>query len=95
MSVPFEVNFEQTSPVPRGNTIFRGVWRRGFNWDNPQPFIAGYQPPIRPVPARSGTCAPLPKKAAYKIVGVWNETGSGAKDDRVERKKILTLAQAA
>ena len=34
------------------------------------------------------------KKAGYKIVGVWKETGSGAKDDRAERKKILALAQA-
>ena len=25
------------------------------------------------------------KKAGYKIVGVWKETGSGAKDDRAER----------
>ena len=34
------------------------------------------------------------RKAGYKIVGVWKETGSGAKDDRAERKKILALAQA-
>ncbi len=34
------------------------------------------------------------KKAGYKIVGVWKETGSGAKDDRAERKKILALAKA-
>ena len=34
------------------------------------------------------------KKAGYKVVGVWTETGSGAKDDRAERKKILALAQA-
>jgi putative DNA-invertase from lambdoid prophage Rac len=34
------------------------------------------------------------KKAGYKIVGVWKETASGAKGDRVERKKVLALAQA-
>jgi DNA invertase Pin-like site-specific DNA recombinase len=34
------------------------------------------------------------KKAGYKLVGVWKETGSGAKDDRAERKKILALAKA-
>ena len=34
------------------------------------------------------------KKAGYKIVGVYKETASGAKDDRAERKKILALAQA-
>ena len=27
------------------------------------------------------------KKAGYKIVGVWKETASGAKDERAERKK--------
>jgi DNA invertase Pin-like site-specific DNA recombinase len=30
------------------------------------------------------------KKAGYKVVGVWKETGSGAKDDRAERKKIAS-----
>ena len=32
------------------------------------------------------------KKAGYKIVGAWKETGSGNKDDRATRKKILALA---
>jgi DNA invertase Pin-like site-specific DNA recombinase len=34
------------------------------------------------------------KKAGYKIVGVWKETASGAKNDRAKRKEILALAQA-
>jgi putative DNA-invertase from lambdoid prophage Rac len=34
------------------------------------------------------------KKAGYKIVGVWKESSSGAKDDRAERKAVLALAQA-
>jgi putative DNA-invertase from lambdoid prophage Rac len=34
------------------------------------------------------------RKAGYKIIGVWKETASGAKDDRAERKKVLALAQA-
>lgn len=34
------------------------------------------------------------RKAGYKIVGVWKETASGAKDDRPERKHVLALAQA-
>ena len=34
------------------------------------------------------------KKADYKIVVVWKETASRAKDERTERKKVLTLAQA-
>ena len=34
------------------------------------------------------------KKAGYKIAGVWKETASGTKGERVERKKVLALAQA-
>ena len=34
------------------------------------------------------------KKAGYKIVGVYKETASGAKDDRAQRNKVLALAQA-
>ena len=34
------------------------------------------------------------KKARYKIVGVYKETESGAKNDRAQRKEILALAQA-
>jgi len=34
------------------------------------------------------------KKAGYKVVGVWKETASEAKNDRAERKEILALAQA-
>ena len=31
---------------------------------------------------------------ATKVVGVWKETASGAKQERAERKKVLALAQA-
>jgi putative DNA-invertase from lambdoid prophage Rac len=34
------------------------------------------------------------KKAGFRVVGVWKETASGAKNDRSERKKVLALAQA-
>jgi putative DNA-invertase from lambdoid prophage Rac len=34
------------------------------------------------------------KKAGYKVVGIWTETASGAKDDRAERKRVMALAQA-
>jgi putative DNA-invertase from lambdoid prophage Rac len=33
-------------------------------------------------------------RAGYDVVGIFKETGSGAKTDRVERKKVMTLAQA-
>ena len=29
-----------------------------------------------------------------KVIGVFNETASGAKDDRAERKRVMALAQA-
>ncbi len=34
------------------------------------------------------------KKAGYKVVVVWKEIASGAKEERAERKKVLALAQA-
>ena len=52
--------------------------------DRLQRFIAGHQPPTRPVPARNGTYAPSPERLATKIVGVWKETASGAKQERAE-----------
>jgi DNA invertase Pin-like site-specific DNA recombinase len=33
-------------------------------------------------------------RAGYDVVGVFKETAFGAKTDRVERKKVMTLAQA-
>ena len=33
------------------------------------------------------------KRNAFEIVGTFKETGSGAKNDRIERKKILELAR--
>jgi len=43
---------------------------------------------------QEGELRAFAKKAGYKIVGVWKETASGAKDDRVQRKEVLALAQA-
>lgn len=33
------------------------------------------------------------QKAGYEVVGIWKETASGAKNDRIERKKVMALAQ--
>jgi putative DNA-invertase from lambdoid prophage Rac len=33
------------------------------------------------------------KRGGYKIVGVFKETASGARNDRVERKKVMALAR--
>jgi putative DNA-invertase from lambdoid prophage Rac len=42
-----------------------------------------------------GTRSPLVRRrVGHHIVGVFKETASGAKNDQVERKKVLALAQA-
>jgi putative DNA-invertase from lambdoid prophage Rac len=33
-------------------------------------------------------------RAGYDVVGVWKETGSGIRLDRVERTAVMALAQA-
>lgn len=33
-------------------------------------------------------------RAGYMVEGVYLETGSGARDDRIQRKRVMTLAQA-
>ena len=47
-------------------------------------FIAGHQLPTRPVPVRNGIYAPSPGKFAKKVVRVWKETASWAKQERAE-----------
>jgi putative DNA-invertase from lambdoid prophage Rac len=34
------------------------------------------------------------KRSGFEIVGVYKEKASGAKTDRIERKKVMALAQA-
>ena len=34
------------------------------------------------------------KRAGYNVVGVWEETASGGKDSRPERKQVMAMAQA-
>ena len=34
------------------------------------------------------------RRASHRIVAVFKETASGAKNDRIERKKVMALAQA-
>ena len=53
------------------------------------------------VSTRDQTCArqeadllAFADKAGYSVIGVWKETASGAKSDRVARKAVLALAQA-
>ena len=74
-----EVRFKWTDTLAHENAIFWGLWDEGFNWDRLHRFIAGYQPPTKPVPAGSGDLRAFAKKAGYKIVGVWNEIAPRAK----------------
>ena len=34
------------------------------------------------------------QQAGYEVVGVWKETASGSKNNRTERKQVISLAQA-
>lgn len=36
----------------------------------------------------------LAERSGYEVVGIFKETGSGAKPDRAERRKVMALAQA-
>ena len=77
-----------------------GLWREGsqlgFNWDSQQGalYCRVSRPPTRPASAGERDLRAFAKKAGSKVVGVWKETASGAKDERAERKKVLALAQA-
>src|SRR6266446_5152604 len=64
-----EVQFEWTNTLPHENALFWGLCDEGFNGDRLQRFIAGYQPPTKPVPARNGTYAPSPRRLATKCPG--------------------------
>ena len=73
---------------------FLGSLGQRVHWDGLQRFIAGYQPPTKHCARQERDLRTFAKKAGYKIVGVWKEIASGAKQERAERKKVLALAQA-
>ena len=73
---------------------FLGLWDEGFNWDRLRRFIAGYQTADQTCARQERELRAFAKKAGYKVVGVWKEIASGAKQERAERKKVLALAQA-
>ena len=68
--------------------FFWGLWDKGFNWDGLQRFMAGYQPPTKHCARQERDLRAFAKKAGYKIVGVWKQIASGAKQERAERKKV-------
>ena len=95
--VPVEVYFEWTNAVPHENALFVAFCSEEFDGVQLGQSAALY---CR-VSTVDQTCSrqerdlrTFAKKAGYKVVGVWKETASGAKDERAERKKVLALAQA-
>jgi putative DNA-invertase from lambdoid prophage Rac len=70
----------------------RGIRLGEFNWDSAPPSIAGSRPPISPA-RQERDLAAFAARAGYAVVGTFKETGSGVKVDRVERRKVLALAQ--
>jgi predicted site-specific integrase-resolvase len=68
--------------------FFWGLWDKGFNWDGAAALYC------RVSTADQTLCRDLrtfAKKAGYKIVGVWKQIASGAKQERAERKKVLAF----
>ena len=96
-AVPIEVHFEQSDTLPQ-----QGCTIRGFQGCDSERVQLGQAAALYcRVSTADQTCGrqerdlrAFAKKAGYKIVGVWKETASGAKDDRAERKEVLALAQA-
>ena len=82
------MRFEWTNTLRHENALFSGLRDEGFNWHTLQPFIAGYQSPTKPVPARNGTYAPSPRRLATKSSGSGRETPPG------QSRRVLALAQA-
>ena len=97
IAVPVELYFKQTDTLPR-KSAFSGV----FGLKGSRRVQLGQSAALYcRVSTADQTCArqerdlrAFAKKAGYKVVGVWKETASGAKQERAERKKVLALAQA-
>ena len=83
--------------MPHEKAVLLGLWCEGFHGGSIGTVRRALLPGVlrRPdlLPPGIGSTR-LRQKAGYKVVGVWKETASGAKDDRAERKKVLALAQA-
>jgi hypothetical protein len=74
------------TPLPHKNALFRGLWAHAAA------LYCGID--RRPNLCPPGTGPTRLRQAGYKVVGVWKEIASAAKQERAERKKVLALAQA-
>jgi putative DNA-invertase from lambdoid prophage Rac len=59
-----------------------------------RPSTAASPLPIDHAIGRNAICVHFAKRGGFEIVGVYKEKASGAKTDRIERKKVMALAQA-
>jgi putative DNA-invertase from lambdoid prophage Rac len=97
MAVPVEVHFVWITTLPH-----KSCGNRGFPVAISERVHLGQSAAIYcRVSTADQSCArqerdlkAFAKKAGYRVVGVWKETASGAKDDRKQRKEVLALAQA-
>ena len=73
---------------------FQAPSAEGFKWDSVRPSTAASPLPINHAIGRNAICVHFAKRGGFEIVGVYKEKASGAKTDRIERKKVMALAQA-
>ena len=66
-----------------------GQFAGGFNWDRLPSTVAS----ARTCERQERDLRAFAKRAGHKIVGVFKETASGARNDRVERNKVMALAR--
>ena len=78
-------------PIYKG---FQHLRPRGFNWDNGSPSTAVFPRPINLATGRNVISAPSPSVEASRSSVSARRNASGAKTDRIERNKVMALAQA-
>jgi predicted site-specific integrase-resolvase len=69
-----------------------GRLSRGFNWD--RSLYCRVSTDDQCCERQERDLRTFAKRAGHRIVGVYKETASGTKNDRVERKKVMALAEA-
>jgi putative DNA-invertase from lambdoid prophage Rac len=94
MSVPFEVHFKRIDLAPQEKCHFLGCLKPRVQLGQSAALYCRVSTADQSCARQERDLKAFAKKAGYKIVGVWKETASGAKDDRKHRKEVLGLAQA-
>ena len=92
--VPVEVRFKWTNTLPRENALFLGSLGQRVQLGQAAALYCRVSTADQTCARQERDLRAFAKKAGYKIVGVWKEIASGAKQERAERKKVLALAQA-